>query len=85
MIAIPFFIGRTVSYSFWGMTASAVARRITLESTDALSYLSIYFVISQIALLSVIYIFMRIDWRMLFAERKLKWMTKTPGRTQDLS
>jgi hypothetical protein len=84
MIAMPFFIGRSVSYSFWGMTASAVARRITLEDTDALSYLSVYFVVSQIALLSLIYAFTRIDWRMLFAERKLKWMAKTPRRSQEL-
>ncbi len=84
MIAMPFFIGRSVSYSFWGMTASAVARRMTLESTDALSYLSVYFVVSQIALLSLIYAFTRVDWRMLFAERKLKWMAKTHGPSQKL-
>ena len=30
-LAIPFFLGLSVSYSFWGLTASAVARRITLD------------------------------------------------------
>ena len=78
MIALPFFLGRSVSYSFWGLTASTVARRITLESTDVLSYLSVYFVASQILLLSLIYIFMRVDWRMLVKERKFRWAAKAP-------
>lgn len=82
-IAAPFFIGRSISYSFWGITASTVARRIALESTDALSYLSVYFVASQILLLSLIYIFTRIDWRALLHERKFKWVTKGLSRPQD--
>jgi membrane protein DedA with SNARE-associated domain len=77
-LAIPFFLGRSVSYSFWGLTASAVARRITLESTDALSYLSVYFVASQLVLLALIYVFTRVDWRALFTERKLRWTPKKP-------
>ena len=60
-IAAPFFIGRSISYSFWGLTALSVARRITLESTGALSYFSIYFVVTQILLLSLIYVFTRVD------------------------
>jgi hypothetical protein len=82
-IAAPFFIGRSVSYSFWGFTASAVARRITLESTDALSYLSVYFVASQILLLSLVYVFTRVDWRLLFREKKFRWVAKAPMRPQD--
>ncbi len=77
-LAIPFFLGRSVSYSFWGLTASAVARRITLESTDALSYLSVYFVASQLVLLALIYVFTRVDWRALFMERKFRWTPKRP-------
>jgi membrane protein DedA with SNARE-associated domain len=82
-IAAPFFIGRSISYSFWGLTASSVARRFTLESTDALSYFSIYFVATQILLLSLIYLFTRVDWRALLNERKLRWVTKPPPRPQD--
>jgi len=77
-LAIPFFLGRSVSYTFWGLTASAVARRITLESTDALSYLSVYFVASQLVLLALIYAFTRVDWRALFMERKFRWTPKRP-------
>jgi hypothetical protein len=80
LIAAPFFIGRSVSYAFWGFTASAVARRITLESTDALSYLSVYFVASQIVLLSLVYVFARVDWRLLFREKKFRWVGKEPVR-----
>jgi membrane protein YqaA with SNARE-associated domain len=80
LIAAPFFIGRSISYSFWAFTASTVARRIAVESTDALSYLSLYFVASQIILLSLIYVFTRIDWRALFEERKLRWLAKVPAR-----
>jgi membrane protein DedA with SNARE-associated domain len=82
LIAVPFFIGRSVSYTFWGFTASALARRITLESTDALSYLSVYFVASQIVLLSLVYVFTRVDWRVLFRERKFRWAAKTPAHPQ---
>ena len=80
-LAIPFFLGRSVSYTFWGLTASAVARRITLESTDALSYLSVYFVASQLVLLALIYAFTRVDWRALLTERKFRWTPRTPRKT----
>ena len=82
-IAAPFFIGRSISYSFWGLTASSVARRITLESTGALSYFSIYFVVTQILLLSLIYVFTRVDWRALLGERKFRWLGKVPAGPRD--
>lgn len=77
-IAVPFFLGRSVSYSFWGLTASAVARRISLESTDALSYFSVYFVASQLLLLGLMYVFTRVDWRLLFTEKKFRWAARKP-------
>lgn len=73
LIAIPFFIGRSISYSFWAITSSAVARRISIEFTEGLSYLSLYFVVTQFLLLSIVYAFTRIDWRALLNEKKLKW------------
>jgi membrane protein DedA with SNARE-associated domain len=82
-IAAPFFIGRSISYSFWGLTASSVARRITLESTDSLSYFSLYFVATQILLLALIYVFTRVDWRALLGEKKLRWIAKVPPRPND--
>ena len=81
LIAVPFFIGRTVSYSFWGFTSSAVARMISVEHTDILPYLSVYFVISQLALLLLIWVFTKIDWPMLFERHKLHWLVvpEKPG------
>ncbi len=77
LITIPFFIGRSVSYSFWTFTASTVARRITLEDTEALSYLGAYFIASQVLLLSMVCAFTRIDWRMLITEKKLRWIPRS--------
>ena len=76
LITIPFFIGRSVSYSFWTLTASSVARRITLEDTEALSYFSAYFVTTQVLLLSLVYGFTRIDWRHLASERQFRWIPR---------
>ncbi len=76
LIALPFFLGRSVSYAFWGLTSSAVAHRVAMDSKWAASYLGVWFVISQILLLYAIYLFTRIDWRLLFAERKLRLIAR---------
>jgi len=74
LIAVPFFIGRTLSYSFWGFTSSAVARRVSAEAADIWPYLSVYFVISQVALLSLIWVFTKVDWLTLFERGRLQWL-----------
>jgi len=86
LLAIPFFIGRWVSYSFWAITASSIARRITLEDTEALSYLSAYFVASQVILLSLVYVFTRVDWGYLAREKKFRWIprSKNPPKTSGI-
>jgi hypothetical protein len=73
LIAIPFFLGRTVSYSFWRLASAAVARKIAMDSEGTLPYFSVYFVVSQIAFLFLIYAFTRIDWHRLFTEHKFGW------------
>jgi hypothetical protein len=77
LIALPFFLGRSVSYTFWGFTSSTVARLISLESDEALPYLSVYFVVSQILLLYLVYLFTKVDWRALLVEKKLRWMRQS--------
>jgi len=74
LIAVPFFIGRSVSYSFWGFTSAAVSRRISFESSEALSYMTVYFVATQILLLLIVYAFTRIDWQELLDHRKFRWL-----------
>lgn len=78
IIALPFLLGRSVSYAFWGLTSSAVAQHVTLNSKWAASYVGVWFVTSQTLLLYAIYVFTRIDWRLLFAERKLRLIPHTP-------
>jgi hypothetical protein len=84
-IAIPFFLGRFVSYLFWTMGAAAVSRKLELEGTEALTYFSVYFVLTQIALLAVVYSFTRIDWNLLLRQKRLKWLpnSNSDAKTQD--
>jgi membrane protein DedA with SNARE-associated domain len=83
-IVTPFFVGRFVSYNFWGLAAGAAARALTLESTEALSYFGIYFLLTQALLLSIVYGFTRVDWRYLFSEKKIRWL-KTDVEAKDPS
>jgi len=76
-LAIPFFLGRFISYSFWTMSAAAVSRKLELEETEALAYFGIYFVLTQIALLAVVYSFTRFDWKLLLHEKRWKWLPKS--------
>lgn len=78
LIAVPFFLGRTVSYSFWGLTSSAVASKLSIGHGNTLSYLTGYFIATQILLLYVVYLFTRVDWRALFNEKKLKLIPRKP-------
>jgi membrane protein DedA with SNARE-associated domain len=74
LIAIPFFLGRFVGYNLWVFADSIAARKIALESTEEQSYLGAYFVLSQLLLLILVYVFTRIDWRAVCTEKKFRWM-----------
>ena len=73
----PFFIGRFVSYYFWAMSAAAVSRKLELEETDAMTYFSVYFVLTQLVLLAAVYAFARLDWKLLLQKGQLRWMPKS--------
>ena len=72
-LALPFFVGRTLSYGFWLETASTVGDKLDLDWFESSPYLVGYFLFSQLALLPVIYCFTRIDWEAALGERRLKW------------
>ncbi|HJS97708.1 MAG TPA: hypothetical protein VJ756_01365 [Terriglobales bacterium] len=74
VLALPFFLGRLIGYNFWAHLGSAAAHKLAIEAPQ--SYMSVYFVLVQIACLALIYVFMRIDWRRLLQERKLRWAGK---------
>ena len=72
-VALPFFIGRLASYSFWVFTATAVGDRLNMDSVESASYVGLYFIVSQLLLVPAIYLFTRIDWRAAFEQRRLQW------------
>jgi membrane protein YqaA with SNARE-associated domain len=73
-LSVPFFIGRFLSYAFWTRTASTIGDWLDWDWFESAPYFLAYFLLSQLLLIPVIYAFTRIDWRALFAERRLKWL-----------
>ncbi len=82
-IALPFFLGRFVSYNFWVFGASVAAQHIVLETPDTQPYLGVYFIVSQCLFLALIYGFAKIDWRLLLGEGKLHWLARTKMRPDE--
>ena len=75
-IALPFFLGRFLSYTFWAKGAAAFSRRFELDGSRAIGYFSVYFVVTQCALLGVVCLFTRVDWKALLREHKWRWLKK---------
>jgi membrane protein YqaA with SNARE-associated domain len=75
-LALPFFVGRFVSYAFWTRTASTVGDWLDWDWVESTPYFAAYFLLSQLLLVPVIYGFTRVDWRAFFTERRLKWLGK---------
>jgi membrane protein YqaA with SNARE-associated domain len=73
-LAVPFFLGRLVSYSFWASTASSVGDWLDWDWSQSTAYFVAYFVFSQLMLVPVIYCFTRLDWKAVFTARKLRWL-----------
>jgi len=73
-VALPFFIGRTASYTFFIFSGAAVGRRLPIDSAESVFYSSIWFVASQVVVLGALYVFAHIDWKILFDQHKLAWI-----------
>jgi hypothetical protein len=75
-LALPFFVGRLVSYAFWIRTASTVSDWLDVDFDwfGSASYFVAYFLISQMLLIPVIYTFTRLDWHEMFTEGRFKWL-----------
>ena len=52
--AVPFFVGRLLSYGFWVATASTVGVRLNVDWFEPSAYLSAYFASSQLLLVPTI-------------------------------
>ena len=76
LVALPFFVGRLVSYGFWLKTTSVVSDQLDLDWFESAHYFVGYFLISQLLLVPIIYCFTRIDWHAAFAEKRFRWLRK---------
>ena len=72
LLAVPFFAGRFVSYVVAFKGAAVVADQLDIEISGRASVL--YFVVSQLASISLVYVFARIDWRRSWSDRRLRWV-----------
>lgn len=77
-IAVPFLIGRAVSYSLWGHGSSALSHWLDMGSGSATPYFTVYLIVSQAILLYLVYLFTKIDWRALITEKKLRKLRPVP-------
>ena len=80
-LAIPFFVGRLVSYAFWLTTASTVGDWLDVDMDwfRSAPYFIGYYLVSQLLLVPVIYGFTRLDWHAVLTEGRFKWL-KRRGR-----
>ena len=74
LLAIPFFIGRVVSYAVAFAGGSALSQHFESEMSWTGSWL--YFVLSQLAMLALVYAFTRVDWHKTRIDRRLRWLPK---------
>ena len=75
-VALPFFIGRLVSYGFFIMGGAAAGRRFEIDSMVSGAYALAWFIGTQLLILGALYCFTRVDWKFMFDKRKLAWIPK---------
>ena len=75
-VALPFFIGRLVSYGFFIMGGVAAGRRFEIDSMVSGAYALAWFIGTQFLILGALYCFTRVDWKVMFDKRKLAWIPK---------
>lgn len=77
LLALPFFVGRFVSYAAAFAGGVAAGRWFEPQSLGAGSWL--YFVVTQLTVLGAVWAFTRIDWRSTRRERRLRWLRSKPA------
>lgn len=73
LIGLPFFIGRWISYLTWTHIAQIGARYLDAEAEIDGAYMGVYFVVSQVAFLALVYGFAKVDWQHFLETRRLRW------------
>jgi len=74
LIAVPFFLGRVVSYAAWFKTATVASQHFRL--TGIPGWMLVYFFVTQSLLLFLVYLFTRVDWRFLLEQKKFRWLPR---------
>ncbi|MFC5429702.1 hypothetical protein ACFPTO_12985 [Paraburkholderia denitrificans] len=83
-IGAAFFAGRAVSYVIWARLGRFASAAVDPESLFDGKYLGVGFALSQLALLAFVYVLMKLDWKMLLEQRKLRWRGQTkPSKSRD--
>ncbi len=73
---IPFFLGRMSSYLFWVFTASETSKLVDLTSFKSGAFFSAYFILGQILAFYLVYLVAKIDWNILFNEKKVRFIKR---------
>ena len=73
---IPFFLGRMASYLFWVFTSSGVSHLVDINSLKSGAFFSTYFVLGQIFAFYLVYLVAKIDWKVLFEEKKIRFIKR---------
>lgn len=76
--AIPFFLGRLVSYSFWIVSAAAVGKKFDIDLAESSFGFGAYFIVSQLLLIPAIYFLVKVDWKLLIDHRRLALRRSSP-------
>jgi membrane protein YqaA with SNARE-associated domain len=74
LIAIPFFIGRMVSYAVWIFLGQEAYKSLDIDAGLVGEYLSAYFILTQIGFMLLIYLFTKVDWHAVLIENKFRWL-----------
>jgi membrane protein DedA with SNARE-associated domain len=72
LIAAPFFIGRVVSYAGWIYIGQIAYQNLDIDESLVDGYLSVYFILTQIGFLLLIYLFTKVDWQAVLVEKKFR-------------
>jgi membrane protein YqaA with SNARE-associated domain len=73
-VALPFFIGRLASYTFFIVGGAVAGRRFHIDSLASGLSAGAWFIGTQVLLLAALYAFTRIDWTALFDRHRLVWI-----------
>lgn len=73
---VPFFLGRLSSYLFWVFASSETAKLLDLNSFRSGTFFSVYFILGQILAFYLVYLVAKIDWKVLFEEKKLRFVKR---------